>query len=90
MATIDDIIKYVQHTPENTNPAVLKSMLQDYGGRTVTDDHINELINTALESFVLQSETDAIDLLTELGFVNPIADENNAIYTEDNTIIYLI
>lgn len=35
METIDNIIKYVQHTPENTNPAVLKSMLQNYGGGSV-------------------------------------------------------
>ena len=54
----------------------------------ITDDHINELINTALESTDLQNEADAIDSLTELGFVNPIADENNTIYTDDNNTIY--
>lgn len=29
MATKDDIIKYVQHTPENTNPSVLGGLLSD-------------------------------------------------------------
>ena len=54
----------------------------------LTDDIINELINTALESTDLQNEADAIDSLTELGFVNPISDENNTIYTDDNNTIY--
>ena len=29
MTTKDDIIKYVQHTPENTNPSVLGGLLSD-------------------------------------------------------------
>ena len=42
----------------------------------------------AWEATDLQNEADAIDSLTELGFVNPIADENNTIYTDDNNTIY--
>ena len=32
MTTKDEIISYVKHTPENTNPAVLKSMLDELDG----------------------------------------------------------
>lgn len=32
MATKNDVIKYVMHTPDNTNPAVLSTMLDEMGG----------------------------------------------------------
>lgn len=39
MATKDDIIKYVQHTPENTNPSVLGGLLSDLQeGKSIQPD----------------------------------------------------
>ena len=39
MATKDDIIKYVQHTPENTNPSVLGGLLSDLQeGKSIQSD----------------------------------------------------
>lgn len=39
MATKEDIIKYVQHTPENTNPSVLGSLLSDLQkGKSIQPD----------------------------------------------------
>lgn len=34
MATKSDVIKYVMHTPDNTNPAILSTMLDDISGST--------------------------------------------------------
>lgn len=39
MTTTDDIIKYVQHTPENTNPSVLKDLLNNLEeGKSIQPD----------------------------------------------------
>lgn len=36
--TIQEIIDYVVHTPENSNPAVLKSMLEQLGSTSSAAD----------------------------------------------------
>lgn len=32
MATTDEIIKYVMNSPENTNPGILRELLNEHGG----------------------------------------------------------
>lgn len=42
MATKSDIIKYVMHTPDNTNPAILSTMLDEIGGSSDYSDLTNK------------------------------------------------
>ena len=44
MGDIDELINYVSITPDNTNPNVLKSMLEDK--EIYSDELFNYLINT--------------------------------------------
>ena len=47
MATIEEIIDYVRHTPGNTNPNVLRTLLQDVSGGGGDDGSSYELIGSA-------------------------------------------
>ena len=49
MATKDDIIKYVQHTPENTNPSVLGGLLSDLQERKSIQPDWNQNDETAAD-----------------------------------------
>lgn len=36
------------------------------------------------------TEDDALELVIEMGLVDPISDENNVIYTDENNLIYTL
>ena len=43
--TIQEIINYITHTPENTNPSILKDMLKQISGNSGSDDMYQNFIN---------------------------------------------
>ena len=64
--TKEEIINYVMNTPENTNPAVLKSMLEEIesGSSSSSDDEMHTYTAASLATF----PTGALkDLVTEKG-----------------------
>ena len=48
------ILKYISCTPENTNPAILKSMLQDYSGN-ISPEEIEKAVEKYLKENPIQS-----------------------------------
>ena len=49
------IIDYVMHTPLNTNPAVLSTLLDRYSGLDISEEALREIINAYLEDNPLES-----------------------------------
>lgn len=41
---VNDILEYVSYTPENTNPAILKEMLSEYGAGSTEIEDVMEYI----------------------------------------------
>lgn len=77
--TEDEIVEYVTHTPENTNPAVLRSMLQQYnngsgGNGTLI---VNELLDESSQTTILDKNWNEIKTAFDNGQVAIIKYSNN-------------
>lgn len=88
MSDKDEIFDYVMNNPENTNPAILRGMLNDLGGGSVIfasatgSDQLTlsmsySEVNTAITSgnMIFMLNTDSIFILSRLGY-----NEENQVY----------
>lgn len=78
--SLDEIRRYVRHTPGNTNPAVLSSMIGDIGGD-------GEISWSQLEGM---SDDEILDTLAELGLIEPAAVEGRELFIDEGGNIYVL
>lgn len=53
------------------------------------DENLTSKLNTKIDRSEIEEE-DAIILVTEMGFVSPVAADDGSIYTDENNIVYTL
>lgn len=83
------IVDYVMNTPHNTNPAILKQMIDANGGSSGgTVKSVNGIGPDKEGNVELYNPCDALELVTEMGLVSPVTDENGVVLTDGDGAIF--
>ena len=89
--TTQEIINYIMHTPENTNPAVLKDILKQISnsdGLTTEEDFINNILFVKIffdnDDLTYKGNITGTDLMTAFTSNKCIIVQ----YKKDNNILY--
>lgn len=91
--TVKDVFDYVMNTPENTNPNVLKSMLNELsgdGGTSFLNALLIELVGSPLTGFTSSTTYDQIDQAYKNDNSVAVVDPNNKLYGIHYDGIYYI